>query len=102
MIAYLAFVALAFLSRPALAFASRVRPSTPPLSQRVDRHCLLAHSFGCSTDGIQTCPHTSQQQARIVFQPIAALYIMPIAHNAIDFESAPVYNMSCGHYAERT
>jgi hypothetical protein len=41
-----------FVLRFLLALASFVRPSTPPLSQRVLRHRLLAQRVGLSTDGI--------------------------------------------------
>src|ERR1035441_589386 len=57
--------------------ASRVRPSTPPLSHSVLRHFFEAHSFGCSTDGIHTCPHRSHTATFCIRHPMAELFIMP-------------------------
>ena len=56
-----------------LLFASRVRPSTPPLSQRVLRHLLEAQRVGCSTDGIQTCPQTSHTATFCIRQPMVEI-----------------------------
>src|ERR1017187_6540294 len=53
-----------------LLFASRVLPSTPPLSQRVLRHFLLAQRVGFSTDGIQTWPQTSHTATFCIRQPM--------------------------------
>src|ERR1019366_10035938 len=60
-----------------LLLASRVRPSTPPLSHRVLRHFFEAHSFGLGTDGIHTCPQTSHTATFCIRQPMVA-----IIHNA--------------------
>ncbi len=81
-----------------LPLVSFVRPSTPPLSHRVLRHFFEAQSFGCGTCGSHTNPQTSQNATRCILQPMSGLYILPTAHNALDFRSAPVYNMSCRHY----
>ena len=56
-----------------LLLASFVRPSTPPLSQRVLRHFLLAQIVGFSIDGIQVWPQTSQTATFILFQPMVEL-----------------------------
>lgn len=58
------FAALAFL-------ASRVRPSTPPLFQKVERHFLDGQRGGFSTSGIHRCPQTSHMATRISFQAIS-------------------------------
>jgi hypothetical protein len=48
------------------------------------------------------CPQTSHTATFCIRQPMAALYIMPSGQNALDFESASVYTMSYGQYANRT
>ena len=56
-----------------LFLASRVRPSTPPLSQRVLRHFLLEHRVGFSTNGIQTWPQTSHTATFIICHPMVEI-----------------------------
>jgi len=80
------FLAVVLRLRPALIRASRVLPSTPPLSQRVERHFFDGQFGGFSASGIHLCPQTSQTATRIVFQPMTSLYrILPRGHNILDF-----------------
>lgn len=89
---------MVFRLRPALIRASRVRPSTPPLSHRVERHLLDGQFGGFSVSGIHLCPQTSQTATRIFFQPMSPLYrILSYGHNTIDFCWRDPYNMSSGH-----
>jgi hypothetical protein len=79
------FFAVALRLRPVLIRASRVLPSTPPLSQRVERHFFDGQFGGFSLSGIHLWPQTSQTATRIVFQPMQPLYrILPIGHNIVD------------------
>ena len=52
------FDAVILRLRPALIRASRVLPSTPPLSHRVERHFFDGQFGGFSVSGIQRCPQT--------------------------------------------
>lgn len=62
--------------RPALILASLVLPSTPPLSQRVERQLLEGQLVGFPVSGIHRCPQTSHSATRIVFHAIPPLYIV--------------------------
>jgi hypothetical protein len=76
--------------RPALIRASRVLPSTPPLSQRVERHFLLGQFGGLSVSGIHLWPQTSHTAIRILVQPMSRLYrILPIGHYMVDVWASP-------------
>jgi hypothetical protein len=78
-------LALGLRLRPALIRAARVLPSTPPLSQSVDRHFLLGQFGGFSVSGIHLCPQTSQTATRILVQPMQPLYrSLSIGHNILD------------------
>ena len=59
-------------------FASRVRPSIPPLFQRVERHFLDGQRGGFSTSGIQRCPQTSHTATRISVHAIRTVYMPTI------------------------
>ena len=85
-----------------LRLASRVRPSTPPLSQSVDRHFLLAQSFGYSTDGIQTCPQTSHTATFCIRHPMSRLHIMTDAQKTLVFLNRSVRIMPIRHHANRS
>jgi hypothetical protein len=75
---HLLFRAVILLLRPALTRASRVLPSTPPLSHRVERHFFDGQFGGFSVSGIHLCPQTSHTATRIVLQPMCPLYrILP-------------------------
>jgi hypothetical protein len=75
--------------RPTLTRASRVLPSMPPLSHKVERHFFEGQFGGFSVSGIHLCPHTSHTATRIVFQPMSSLYrILPIGHNTLDLHAA--------------
>jgi hypothetical protein len=64
--------------RPALILATRVLPSTPPLSQSVERHFFDGQLGGFSVSGIHLCPHTSHTATRILVQPMQPSYrILP-------------------------
>src|ERR1039457_4129306 len=83
---YRFFFAAVLRLRPVLIRASRVLPSTPPLSQRVERHFFEGQFGGFSVSGIHLCPQTSQTATRIVFQPMSPLYrILSYGHNTVDF-----------------
>jgi len=70
------FLAAILRLRPVFIRASRVRPSTPPLFQRVDLHFFEGQFGGSSVSGIQRCPQTSHSATRIVFQAMPPLYIV--------------------------
>jgi hypothetical protein len=85
-----------------LSLAFFVRPSTPPRSQSVLRHFLEAQRVGCSTDGIQTCPQTSQTATRIIFHPMdAIIHKMLEAQKTVEFSLLFVCIMPNGHCAYR-
>jgi hypothetical protein len=67
------FLAAVLRLRPALIRASRVLPSTPPLSQSVDLHFLDGQVGGLAVSGIHRCPQTSQTAIRILVQPMPRL-----------------------------
>ena len=82
--------------RPVLTLASRVLPSTPPLSHRVERHFFDGQLGGFSVSGIHLCPHTSHTATRIVLQPIQTLYrILPYGHNAVDIRVKHFWELVC-------
>ena len=82
------FFAVALRLRPVLIRASRVRPSTPPLFQSIERHSLEGQFDGSSVSGIHLCPHTSHTATRIVFQPMSSLYrILSYGHNTLTSRS---------------
>jgi hypothetical protein len=71
---YWSLLPLGLRLRPALIRASRVLPSTPPLSHKVERHFFDGQLAGFSVSGIHLCPQTSQTATRIVFHPMQASY----------------------------
>jgi len=76
--AYRFFLSVVLRLRLALIRASRVLPSTPPLSQSVERHFFEGQFGGFPVSGIHRCPQTSQTATRIVFHPMQPLYsILP-------------------------
>ena len=70
---YRSLLALGLRLRPTLIRDSLVLPSTPPLSQSVERHFFDGQFGGFSVSGIHLCPQTSQTATRIVFQPMAVI-----------------------------
>ncbi len=80
--------------------ASRVLPSTPPLSQSVDLHFFDGQVGGLAVSGIHRWPQTSQTAIRILVQPMPQVYhIMSQGHNILDLLLRDSYNMSNGQNA---
>jgi hypothetical protein len=56
-----------------MILAARVLPSTPPLSQSVERHFFDGQFGGFWVSGIHLCPQTSHTATRILVQPMLSL-----------------------------